>query len=108
VTKSIAALDLTSVAESVSKRKLLKGDDLSLGEELYRIFLFLTKTYPKEKLVPHPLADIFWHEHILQTRKYHADCKKLFGKYLHHQANDPRSMKQDRNRTVQLVKKHFL
>ena len=30
------------------------------------------------------LLDEFWHQHIVDTRKYAADCELLFGKLLHH------------------------
>jgi hypothetical protein len=29
-------------------------------------------------------ADVFWHEHILDTTKYTNDCNLIFGSYLHH------------------------
>jgi hypothetical protein len=30
------------------------------------------------------VVDIVWHTHILFTRKYLADCRAIFGYYLHH------------------------
>ena len=38
----------------------------------------------KRILVPNHLMDSFWHAHILDTRNYEADCKLVFGEYLHH------------------------
>ena len=35
-------------------------------------------------LAPDAVVDIVWHTHILFTRKYHNDCKEIFGEYLHH------------------------
>jgi hypothetical protein len=29
-------------------------------------------------------VDTFWHYHILDTRKYAADCQAVFGQFLHH------------------------
>jgi len=109
--KVVNSIDLNSVVKAVAKEKLLKPSDLSVGEELYRVFLFLRKRYPKLRLVPHPMADIFWHQHILQTRKYHADCKKIFGKYLHHEPGTSataQQLKLAKKKTIELVKKHFL
>lgn len=33
---------------------------------------------------PSEEVDEFWHNHILDTQKYHQDCDMIFGKYLHH------------------------
>jgi hypothetical protein len=107
----VQSLDLKSIAKSIGHQKLLSPKKIPLAEELYRVFLFLRKTYPSERLVPHPLADIFWHEHILQSRKYHADCKKVFGKYLHHDRDSDVSKKVQARavqRTLELIEKHFL
>lgn len=52
--------------------------------ELYRTFLFLIYKYPDDGVVPTREIDSFWHYHILDTRKYHEDCKKIFGHYIHH------------------------
>jgi|SRR5712692_8486259 len=30
-------------------------------------------------------ADKLWHNHILNTVRYHDDCNAIFGQYLHHQ-----------------------
>ncbi len=49
----------------------------------YRRFLFLTVT-AGEPIVPTLDLDEFWHAHILDTRKYMADCDEIFGFYLHH------------------------
>lgn len=59
----------------------------------YKKFLFDAKSRKKQKLksklpvsaIPSQLVDIVWHTHILFTRQYHADCQKLFGKYMHHE-----------------------
>lgn len=50
----------------------------------YRRFLTLHVRYPGRTLVPSALIDLVWHYHILDTRKYIADCERLFGEYLHH------------------------
>jgi hypothetical protein len=50
----------------------------------YRRFLLLAKTYPGEPLAPTVDVDLFWHYHILDTRKYAVDCQEVFGHFLHH------------------------
>lgn len=54
------------------------------SEYLYRRFLVLHAIYPQEDLVPTTLIDEYWHQHILDTKKYASDCEFLFGQFLHH------------------------
>ncbi len=51
---------------------------------LYKNFLFLNYKYPDKQIVPSEDIDEFWHNHILDTRKYKIDCEKIFGSYLDH------------------------
>lgn len=50
----------------------------------YRNFLFLKKKYWHKPLTPSNDLDNFWHNHILDTKKYTEDCEAIFGEYLHH------------------------
>jgi hypothetical protein len=50
----------------------------------YRKFLTLLVKYPDETIAPTTEVDEFWHLHILDTRKYAADCEAVFGYFLHH------------------------
>ena len=59
-------------------------EQIDEAERLYRRFLALNLLHPGEDLVPNQLLDEFWHQHIVDTRKYAADCELLFGKLLHH------------------------
>jgi hypothetical protein len=54
------------------------------AEKEYKRFLTLLELYPDKPIVPNRIMDIFWHYHILDTMKYHEDCNKVFGGYLHH------------------------
>lgn len=45
---------------------------------------FLNLIYVHQDAVPTKAIDIFWHQHILDTKAYHHDCQVIFGKYLHH------------------------
>lgn len=53
-------------------------------ETQYRRFLFLNLQYPGKHIVPTKEVDEFWHQHILDTRKYAEDCQMIFGRFLHH------------------------
>jgi len=59
-------------------------EQVNLAEQEYKRFLTLLELYPEHAIVPNKLMDIFWHYHILDTQKYHDDCKRVFGGYLHH------------------------
>jgi hypothetical protein len=50
----------------------------------YRRFLALCRAYPDKSLGISPDADKVWHRHILNTRRYMADCHSFFGNYFHH------------------------
>merc|ERR1712159_408136 len=39
---------------------------------------------PEHMVAASKLVDIVWHEHIIDTKRYMADCDFLFGRYLHH------------------------
>lgn len=54
------------------------------AEANYRRFLALHLLHPLATLVPNKILDEYWHQHILDTRKYAADCEEIFGFYLHH------------------------
>ncbi|RYC66258.1 glycine-rich domain-containing protein [Spirosoma sordidisoli] len=58
-----------------------KADEIELW---YKRFLFLLAKYPEKNIVPTKSVDKFWHQHILDTRKYAHDCEKTFGYFIHH------------------------
>jgi hypothetical protein len=53
-------------------------------ERSYKRYLILNAKYREMTLVPDHDTDHFWHMHILDTRKYAADCEAIFGRFLHH------------------------
>ena len=53
-------------------------------ELAYRRFLVLLAKYPELQIAPTRDIDAFWHAHILDTRKYAADCERVFGGFVHH------------------------
>ena len=50
----------------------------------YKRFLVLMAKYPERAIAPTRDIDTFWHAHILDTRKYAADCQRVFGEFVHH------------------------
>lgn len=59
-------------------------DIADLAEGLYKQFLKLNLLYSTKSIVPTRLIDEMWHQHILDTRAYDADCQRIFGYKLHH------------------------
>jgi len=53
-------------------------------ETEYHIFFAMHAAFPELWLPPSKVLDLFWHEHILDTRAYFADCHHVAGRYLHH------------------------
>ena len=82
----IDAIDFSQVIDKIVKTKQWKKADVAKICVLYRNFLFLQKKYMHEfgALPPSEEIDEFWHNHILDTKKYCVDCEKIFGAYLHH------------------------
>jgi len=82
-----ALLDLTNVRvklADVEEGEGMTADELDLAEQEYRRFLALHWAFPEADIVPCKLVDEVWHQHILDTQAYHADCDVIFGDYLHH------------------------
>ncbi|MEQ8370679.1 MAG: hypothetical protein RIE31_09610 [Alphaproteobacteria bacterium] len=52
--------------------------------EEYRKFLTLSLLGDGRITAPSRNIDIIWHQHILDTEKYHADMQTVFGHMLHH------------------------
>jgi hypothetical protein len=84
---TIAALDLDPIKAKLMHKE--SGESWTLEqtnaiETEYRRFLYLMKKFPNELAAPRFDVDIFWHYHILDTRKYAHDCDAVFGYFLHH------------------------
>ncbi|WP_417905551.1 glycine-rich domain-containing protein [Candidatus Tisiphia endosymbiont of Micropterix aruncella] len=82
----ISSLDFT-IQKNKMQEEEFEGwsqQKLDIVEEQYRRMLFLWVKYDSIDLPPSKDIDIFWHYHILDTRKYQEDCQKIFGYYQHH------------------------
>ena len=77
----IADLDLAPIA---FKACMDEGWDIEKVDRItlrYRYFLQTVRNEPDTDLAPPKDIDLFWHHHILDTRKYIEDCQRLFGQY---------------------------
>lgn len=69
--------------------KMVSHQDWTLEEALeaakqYRNWLILTVKYDNQQLPPSEEIDEVWHNHILDTQKYRADCERIFGGFRDH------------------------
>jgi hypothetical protein len=83
-------LELNSIRDALIEKQgwSLKRAEAARAE--YVRFLTLLQRRPGFMLIPWPNKegqddlDQFWHQHILDTAKYAADCNALFGRMIHH------------------------
>jgi len=116
VDPSVAALNLEMVKMKLRDTSEGQGWSLSKANEAeleYKRWLTLVKRHGKG-MVPTNAIDIFWHQHILDTRAYMADCDQVFGGYLHHypyfgmrDAQDAQDLETAFRRTQQLYQAAF-
>jgi hypothetical protein len=82
-----ALLDLSNVRAKLAHPEEgtgLGSDQLDLMEAEYHKYLALQLAYPDADIVPCKLVDEIWHQHILDTIAYRADCQAIFGRFLDH------------------------
>ena len=85
-----AKIDLSSVREAMMEKHGWTAHRTETAEIEYVRFLTLLQMRPGFMLVPWLDAegrddlDQFWHQHILDTAKYAADCNAMFGRMIHH------------------------
>lgn len=115
--KEINSLDFTMLKSKLMNKEEGKGWTAKMCnavEILYKNFLCLILKYPTKDIVPTKQIDDFWHAHILDTRRYHSDCKKIFGQYIHHYPyfglrgeDDAKDLQNSFSETKMLWKKEF-
>ena len=82
----VGQIDLVPISCKLMLENSLQwtAEAVAQAEHLYRHFLVLHAMFPSETLVPTKLVDEYWHQHILDTKKYARDCEFLFAEFLHH------------------------
>jgi hypothetical protein len=99
-------IDLSNTQKRLKKKLDLNEDTIKELVDEYKKFLFLAKVFPKAKLVPGPLVDEVWHDHILHTKQYADDCNLLFGSFMHHTPST-NEMGEDIGETLKLYQETF-
>ena len=82
----IDAIDFSQIIDKMIMKDKWKKEEAIKACELYKRFLYLKKKHENtnDALPPSEDIDEFWHNHILDTKKYKVDCDRIFGSYLHH------------------------
>ncbi len=76
--------DMEIIKEQMFKELNLNEERFNTAVTQYYHFLAIKKLFPYITIHPTKDADMVWHTHILNTKKYTDDCLKFFGFYLHH------------------------
>ncbi len=83
----VNALDFTMVKQKLMDEEEGQGwcqEYTDHVEQRYRRYLGMVRANPGGSVVPTRDIDLFWHQHILDTRAYVEDCQRVFGYFLHH------------------------
>ncbi len=109
--RAVADLDLQNVRLNATRRNDWSPTHAEALEAAYRRFLYLFAKHPKQTFVPWSNdLDLFWHEHILDTRKYAEDCNEVLGFFLHHDPNirhTPSVEDRARRETIRLFREEY-
>lgn len=87
VVSLIDTIDLSMVKQKLMDEEEGQGwnqEYAAFVEVRYRRYLCMLCMNPHESLVPTKDIDLFWHQHILDTRAYFNDCLRVFGFFVHH------------------------
>ncbi len=79
----IMSLDFTLIRDRMIIKYTWSEQRTDDAIEQYRQYLYMTQVLGTP-IAPTSDVDEIWHQHILHTNKYAIDCKKVFGKFLHH------------------------
>jgi hypothetical protein len=82
--RRVQALDLTAPAEQFVLYRGWTAEKAKRVELRYRRFFYLKAALPGDAASPTDEIDEFWHQHIINTRRYGADCNAVAGRFLHH------------------------
>lgn len=82
---TINRLKLGDLVEKVGRDFGWSASQASEAELWYRRFLALAYSRSRRPIYAiSEKSDDLWHEHILATKRYRADCQRIFKQYLDH------------------------
>ena len=90
----VLALDLSPVYTQLVNRKDWTPERAASTEFRYRCFLYIALYCEGLPSVPTSEVDEYWHQHILNTKRYAADCERLAGHFIHHNPSSGASVEE--------------
>ena len=90
----VATMDLSPVVQQLVDYRGWTAKRAAAAERRYRRFFYLKAAMPTNNAAPTTEVDEFWHEHIINTRRYGPDCEQVAGQFLHHTFVSPDEMTQ--------------
>ena len=74
--RHIRNLNLSSVREALVEKQNWAAEDAERVEGEYKRFLYALSHKRREDILSPPTDEVdeFWHQHILDTRRYRQDC----------------------------------
>lgn len=83
--KRINAIELGDILVRASTRAKWTSAQNRLAEKWYRGYLWLSYLHGKRPVFGIVAeADELWHAHIVYTKRYRQDCRRVFGEFLDH------------------------
>ena len=80
----IADMDLSPVVTQLVTYLGWSAERAAAAEQRYRRFFYLKATLPEGNASPTTEIDEFWHQHILNTRRYASDSQRIYDRFIHH------------------------
>lgn len=83
----INSIDFTMVKKKLMDEEEGQGWDeeyTNYVELRYKRYLCMIILSKNGSIVPTKNIDLFWHQHILDTRAYAKDCQTIMGQFIHH------------------------
>lgn len=88
IEQRVGGIDLGVIKNCLKIKYGWSDERFEEAEGAYRKFLAVVGSAEVVRpYVPSADVDEIWHQHILHTKKYTADCEAAFGRYVHHFPN---------------------
>lgn len=88
--QNLRDFDLTPITERVKRRRNVEEEQAEALEGKFKKFTLMAleergpEDDPDKEIAPSELLDEYWHEFLLDTRRYHEYCDYVFGYFMHH------------------------
>ncbi len=82
----IQELNIGEICKKAADNFSWTSKDMEYAKLWYARHWYLAQKFPKLHLAAiSKMADDLWHQHIIDTPKYLADCERILGRFMNHQ-----------------------